>query len=397
MKIGIIREGKNPADNRVALSPHQCKVVMRKFAQVEVVVQPSSVRCYADAEYKEAGISLQNDLSDCDILLGIKEVPVHELINKKTYLFFSHTKKKQPHNKKLLQTILEKKIRLVDYECLTYNDGQRILGFGFFAGIVGAHNGLLAYGKKNNAFHLPAVNKFKDFREVIHQYFEVKLPNVKIVSTGNGRVSTGVQETMNMFDIKRVTKEDFVTKEFEYPVYCELTAEDLYKHQDTHVYHRKDFRNNPTNYYCDFAKFYKAADIMLNGVYWQKGIAPFFTLNDMRKADFNLQVIADITCDVNGSIPCNIGATSITNPTYGFDPKTFEKTKPFQHGMVDVMAVDNLPNELPRDASDFFGVQFTKNVLPELIKSESEIIERATITIQGSLTNHFNYLTDYVS
>ncbi len=397
MKIGVIREEKNPPDNRVALSPHQCKVVMRKFADIEIVVQPSTMRCYSDKEYQDADIVLQEDLADCDILLGIKEVPIQNLIATKTYLFFSHTKKKQPHNKKLLQQIIANKIKLIDYECLTYADGQRVLGFGFFAGIVGAHNGLLAYGKKTGDFYLPAVYKFKDFREVIHQYFEVKLPNIKIVSTGNGRVSTGVQETMNMFDIKRVSKDEFLSKTFEYPVYCELTAEDLYKHQDTHVYHRRDFRNNPTNYYCDFAKYYKAADVMLNGVYWQKGIAPFFTLEDMRKADFNLQVIADITCDVNGSIPCNIGATSIADPTYGFDPKTFEKTKPFQRGMVDVMAVDNLPNELPRDASDFFGVQLTKIILPELLKEHSDMLNRGTIAAHGALTKPYEYLTDYVS
>ncbi len=396
MKIGVIREEKNPADNRVALSPHQCKVVMRKFESIEIVVQPSPIRCYSDKEYLDAEIVLQENLTDCDILLGIKEVPIHNLIANKTYLFFSHTKKKQPHNKKLLQQIIAHKIKLIDYECLTYADGQRVLGFGFFAGIVGAHNGLLAYGKKTGDFYLPAVHKFKDFREVIRQYFEVKLPNIKIVSTGNGRVSTGVQETMNMFDIKRVTKDEFLSKTFEYPVYCELTAEDLYKHQDTHVYHRKDFRNNPTNYYCDFAKYYKAADIMLNGVYWQKGIAPFFTLDDMKNADFNLQVIADITCDVNGSIPCNIGATSIADPTYGFDPKTCQSTKPFQRGMVDVMAVDNLPNELPRDASDFFGVQLTKIILPEILKQHSEMLNRGTIATDGALTKPYEYLSDYV-
>jgi alanine dehydrogenase len=397
MKIGVIREGKTPSDNRVALSPHQCKVVVRKFSEIKLVVQPSSIRCYTDSEYIEAGITLQEDITDCDILIGIKEVPIENLIANKTYLFFSHTKKKQPHNKKLLQAIVHKNIKLIDYECLTYGDGQRVLGFGFFAGIVGAHNGLLAYGRKTNTFNLPPVHRFKDFREVIHQYFEVKLPNIKIVCTGNGRVSSGVQETMNMFDIKRVSSDEFIHKNFEYPVYCELTAENLYKHNDTHVYHRKDFRNHPENYYCDFKPFYKAADVMLNGVYWQKGIAPFFTLDEMRKAEFNLQVIADITCDVNGSIPCNVDSTTIDDPTYGFDPKTKSKTKPFQLGMIDVMAVDNLPNELPRDASDFFGVQFTKNILPELLKNESELINRATIANNGNLTNYYQYLSDYIT
>ncbi len=397
MKIGILREGKVPPDNRVALSPHQCKVVARNFPNIDLVVQPSSERCYTDNEYAAAGIKLQDSLSDCDILVGIKEVPVNQLLAGKTYLFFSHTKKKQPHNQKLLKEIIAKGIRLIDYECLTYGDGQRVLGFGFFAGIVGAHNGLLAYGKKTGTFVLPPVHRFKDFREVIRQYFEVKLPNLKIVSTGNGRVSTGVQETMNMFDIKRVGKDEFLRSTFEYPVYCELTAEDLYKHKDTHVYHRQDFRKHPENYYCDFVNYYQTADLMMNGVYWQKGIAPFFNLDEMAQANFNLKVIADITCDVNGSIPCTLEATTIADPTFGYDTTSRQMVKPFQKNTVDVMAVDNLPNELPRDASDFFGVQLTKMVLPELFKSESAILHRATIAQNGDLNTPFEYLRDYVS
>ncbi len=396
MKLGILREGKNPPDNRVALSPHQCKVVQRKYPDLELVIQPSATRCFTDQEYVEAGQILQEDLSDCDVLVGIKEVPIANLIPNKTYFFFSHTKKKQPHNKKLLQAIIANKIRLIDYECLTYGDRQRILGFGFFAGIVGAHNGLLTYGKKTGSFNLPPVHRFSDFREVIRQYFEVKLPNIKIVTTGNGRVSTGVVETMNMFDIKRVSSDEFLKKNFEYPVYCELTAEQLYKHKDTHIYHREDFRKHAYNYYCDFKAYYQSADLFLNGVYWDKNIAPFFTPEEIATADFKIKVIADITCDVKGSIPINYEATTIANPTYGVDRKTLQQTAPFLPETVDVMAVDNLPNELPRDASDFFGVQFTKMILPELFVSESAILYRATIANEGALTEPFTYLQDYV-
>jgi len=397
MKIGIVREGKTPPDNRVALSPHQCKVLQRKYPELELVIQPSVTRCYTDSEYLAAGQILQEDLADCDVLIGIKEVPIANLIANKTYFFFSHTKKKQPHNKGLLQAILQKNIRLIDYECLTYKDKQRILGFGFFAGIVGAHNGLLTYGKKTSTFNLPPVHHFSDFREVIRQYFEVKLPNLKIVTTGNGRVSTGVVETMNMFDIKRVSSDEFLNKTFEYPVYCELTAEQLYKHKDTHIYHRGDFRKNPSNYYCDFKSFYQTADLFLNGVYWDKNIAPFFTVEEINQPDFKIQVIADITCDVKGSIPINLEATTIENPTYGIDRATGLACAPFLESTIDVMAVDNLPNELPRDASDFFGVQFTKMILPELLLPQSDILERATIANNGVLTPLFSYLEDYVA
>jgi saccharopine dehydrogenase (NAD+, L-lysine-forming) len=397
MKIGILKETKSNPDDRVALSPHQCKVVMRKFPQIQIVVQPSNNRCFTNNEYQEAGIVMQDSLEDCNILLGIKEVAIDKLLDGKTYLMFSHTKKKQDHNKKLLQAIIAKKITLIDYECLTYADRQRILGFGFFAGIVGAHNGLLTYGKKTSTFNLPPVHRFKDFREVIRHYFEVQLPPIKIIATGSGRVSTGIVETMNMFDIKKVMNEEFLNKNYEYPVYTELTAEDLYKNKETNIYNRAAFRKDPTQFRCDFAEFYKKADLLLNGVYWEQGIPPFFTLDEMKQADFKIKVIADITCDENGSIPCNLGATTIQNPTYGYDPISGQQTAPYLQNTVDIMAVDNLPNELPRDASDFFGVQLTKYVIPEFFKLQTGILERATIASNGQLTSTYAYLQDYAN
>src|SRR5687767_13594418 len=171
IRIGLIREEKIPEDNRVALTPAQCKWIQKNNTHIKIFVQSSATRCFLDREYQLAGAEVLDNVDDCEFLLGIKEVPPEKLVAGKTYLFFSHTKKKQPHNRELLQTILAKKIRLIDYECLEHEDGQRIIGFGFFAGIVGSHNGMMAYGERTGLYKLERVFKQKSFRELIHQYF----------------------------------------------------------------------------------------------------------------------------------------------------------------------------------------------------------------------------------
>src|SRR6187397_1230799 len=252
IRIGLIREGKIPADNRVALTPAQCKWIHRNSSDVEIIAQSSSVRCFTDREYENAGVQVKDDMSECDILMGIKEIPVEQLLPRKTYLFFSHTKKKQPHNQKLLQTILEKKITLIDYECLEHADGQRIIGFGFFAGVVGAHNGMMAYGKRTGLYELARVHDHKSFQLLIHTYFGLRLPYINIAVTGSGRVASGILEIMNLLGIIEVEPEEYLEREFTYPVYVHLKGTDLYEHKKTGRYNREDFHVNPQNYRCKF-------------------------------------------------------------------------------------------------------------------------------------------------
>lgn len=397
LKIGLIREGKNPPDTRVALSPHQCQELKKRYPELEIVVEPSPNRCFTDAEYQEAGIPLQSDLSDRDVLLGIKEVPIDQLLPGKTYFFFSHTKKKQPYNQKLMHALIEKKIRMIDYESLTYEDGARILGFGFFAGLVGAHNGLLTYGKKTGAFQLKAAHACKDMQEMLEQYLDVRLPPIKIALTGSGRVTAGLLEIMQHWDVESVEPEDFLKQRYDYPVYTLLKGAQLYARKDDNTYSRNDFHQHPEQYRCLFGPFAKAADLLMNGIYWDKKIPRLFEKEDVKDPAFSLQAIADVTCDEDGSVPINKGASTIADPVYGIDRDTLEPVPPFQKGTatVDVMAVDNLPNELPRDASAHFGEHMIKYILPELLKNESAILERATICQNGRLTPHFEYLDDY--
>src|ERR1043165_8817015 len=395
IRIGLIKEGKIPADNRVALTPAQCKWIQKNASNLKIVVQSSPHRCFADREYISAGAEVKEDISDCDILLGIKEVPIDELIPGKTYLFFSHTKKKQPHNKQMLKSILDKQITLIDYECLEHEDGQRIIGFGFFAGVVGAHNGMMAYGKRTGLFDLDRVYKQRSFRELIHTYFGLRLPNVKIAVTGSGRVAHGILEIMNLMGIHEVEPDDYLVRRFAYPVYTQLKGADLYQRKDGSRYKRLEFHEHPDLYECQFLPYAEQTDILLNGVYWDKTVPRLFEKENIKAETFIIQTIADITDDKGGSVPINLGDQTIEDPVYGINRETLEKTAPYLRESIDIMAVGNLPNELPRDASRYFGEQLIKYVLEDLVTNGSAIIEKATMVKKGELTEHYEYLKDY--
>ncbi len=394
LRIGLIEEAKNPPDNRVALTPAQCKWVHKHLPDLKIALQPSSLRCFSDKEFQMAGVEVTANMDQCDVLMGIKEVPVDRLIPNKTYLFFSHTKKKQPHNRPLLHAIIQKNITLIDYECLEHEDGQRIIGFGFFAGIVGAHNGMMAYGNRSGSFQLSRVYQQRSFRELIHTYFGLKLPNIKIAVTGSGRVAHGILEIMNLLQVHEVEPDQYLSKKFAYPVYVQLKGADLYEHKSSGEYSRDHFHEQPEEYKSKFLPYAYETDILMNGVYWDSNIPRLFEKEMIQDPRFSIQVIADVTDDEQGSVPINLGDQSMENPVYGVDKKTFLKTPPGQPGSIDIMAVGNLPNELPRDASRYFGEQLIKFVLPYLAAGSS-ILERATMVKEGALTPAYEYLKEY--
>lgn len=395
LKIGLIREGKIPADTRVALTPAQCKWIHMNHPELKVIVQKSSNRCFSDNEYEKTGVEVKENLEECNILMGIKEVPVNMFIPGKTYLFFSHTKKLQPWNQALIKAAAANKITIIDYECLEHEDGKRIIGFGFFAGIVGAHNGMMAYGKRTGLYSLDKVNSSKNLQHLIHTYFGLKLPPMKIAVTGSGRVAHGILEIMNLLGIHEVEPDEYLEKEFAYPVYVHLKGGDLYEKKAGGGYNRNHFHENPTEYNCIFPKYIPHTDILMNGIYWEKNIPRLFEADALKRDDFRIQTIADITDDMNGSVPCNLGDSTIEDPIYGVDKMTFEKTLPYLPGTVDIMAVGNLPNELPRDASRYFGEQLIKFVMKDLIEGNSLIIDKATILKDGKLTEYYAYMKEY--
>lgn len=394
LTIGLIREGKIPSDNRVALTPAQCRWIHKNSPEVKIIAQHSDNRCFSDKEYKMAGVEIKEDLGECDVLFGIKEVPIDMLIPGKTYLFFSHTKKLQPHNRRLFKAIIEKKITLIDYECLVHDDGQRVLGFGFFAGIVGAHNGMMAYGKRTGSFQLNAVHHCKDYRSLIHTYFGLKVPNIKVAVTGSGRVAHGLLEVMNLMGITEVEPDEYLERKFSYPVYTQLKGADLYTHKELKTYKRDHFHEHPEEYRSRFLPYTKCTDILMNGIYWDDEVPRLFEKTDVDDS-FCIQTIADVTDDEHGSVPINLGDQSIDDPIYGVDRKTLQKTAPYLPGSIDIMAVGNLPNELPRDASQYFGEQLIKFVLEDLVKGGSEMIAKATLVNKGKLTEPFSYMEEY--
>ena len=395
IRIGLIRETKIPSDNRVALIPSQCKWLQKNFASLRIFVQPSGERCYSDKEYELAGVELKEDLGDCDFLFGIKEVSADKLIPGKKYLFFSHTRKMQLYNRDLFRAMLDKEITLIDYECMEHEDGQRILGFGFFAGIVGAHNGVMAYGKRTKEYDLPRVYKQHSFRQLIHGYFGVKLPNIKVVITGSGRVAHGLLEVMNLLGIIEVEPDEYLSRNFSYPVFTQLKGSLLFRHKKNGTYQREEFHKNPGDYACLFRSFADTSDILLNGIYWEPRMPRLFEWEDLLSPVFRIQTIADITDDIDGSVPCNLGDGSMEDPIYGVNKKSHERTAPYKDGSIDIMAVGNLPNELPRDASRYFGEQLIKYVLEDLFKEGSSVIQRATMMQNGKVMPDFDYLNNY--
>jgi alanine dehydrogenase len=399
MKLGIIKEGKIPPDYRVPLTPEQCVELQKKLNE-PVVLEPSPKRCFTDDEYKEMDIAVSSDLSSCDTLLGVKEVPVDQLIPNKTYLFFSHTIKEQPYNRKLLQTILKKNIHLIDYEVLTDDDGLRLIAFGKFAGMVGAHNAIWTFSRRTGRFPMPRMHRLRDYAEARSVYAETTITPVKIVLTGTGRVGMGAAHVLKDMGIEQVPPGDYLsTVDFGKAVFTQIDAPDYAKRKDGRPFSFPDFFDNPSDYVSMFLPYTAQSDVMINGVSWDPKSPVFFDIDDMRSPQFRIRVIADITCDIapESSIPSTLRPTTIAEPVFGFDPKTGKETAPHGDRVVDVMSIDNLPAELPRDASEAFGRMFLDNVLDELVNGmDSPVIQRATIARDGKLGEHFRYLQGYV-
>lgn len=396
IKIGVLREEKSPIDLRVPLTPLICMELLAKFSNLQIYIQPSKIRCYSDEEYESFGLTLREDLSDCDILMGVKEVPYDKLIKGKKYFFFSHTIKKQPHNVKLMKALIEKQIQMIDYETLTDKHHNRIIGFGRYAGIVGAYNGILGYGRKYDLFTLKPANLCRDRAEMEEELKRVKLPNIKICLTGGGRVANGVIETLSALRIRKVTPYEFLTASFREPVYCQLNAKEYVERGGDHNFDLNDFFAHPEHYSSIFKPYTKVTDIYISAHFWDPRSPKMFTKEDMKEKDFHISVVADITCDIDGSVPSTLRSSTIKQPFYGYNPQNEQETVPFNKETITVMAVDNLPCELPRDASDDFGKDLMERVLPHILGEDTDaVIERATLCKEGKLTKGFEYLSDY--
>jgi alanine dehydrogenase len=397
MKFAIIKERKNPPDRRVVFSPTELLKVKKQFPEAIFKVESSDIRVFSDEAYKDKGFEVAEDVSDCDVMIGVKEVPIEALIPDKKYFFFSHTIKKQSYNRKLLRGILDKNIELYDHETIVNAQGFRLIGFGRYAGIVGTYNGFRAWGLKYNSWTLPKANTLKDQAALIGQLNTINLPNIKILLTGSGKVANGAQEMLDGMHIKCVSVEDYLTKSFDQAVYCKIDVLDYNKRKDGKVIDMFDFFDHPEDYVSDFMRFAKVTNYYIAGHFYGNGAPYFYTKQDVKSPEFNIKVVADISCDVNGPIATTLRASTIEDPFYGYDPQTEIEVDFTNDKTITVMAVDNLPCELPKDASEGFGEMFLEHVIPAFFNGDKDgVLARAKITENGNLTKRFAYLQDYV-
>jgi saccharopine dehydrogenase (NAD+, L-lysine-forming) len=400
IRIGILRETRNPPDRRVPLTPPQIVALEESYPEVQFFIQPSDFRCYSNEEYEYLNIPLREDLRDCDILMGVKEVDKRTFIPGKTYLFFAHIAKKQSHNLDMFRAMVENKLDLIDFEYLTTDRGQRVVAFGRHAGIVGAYNGLRARGIKTNRFKLKAAYQCHDLEEMWAGLRLIDLnPGLKMLVTGEGRVSMGAMETLSIANVVQVSPEEYLNREFEVPVFCRIGPQHYSRHVSGKEFSFDHFRMHPEEYKSAFFQYAKVTDILITGHYWDPRSPVFFTREDMRNPEFRISVIADISCDVRGPIPSTLRATTIADPFYGYNP-WLETEEPAFTSLKNIttMSIDNLPGELPRDASHSFGIMLMENVLHDLFTgAESSMIKRARILSEGKLTANFEYLNDYLN
>ncbi len=397
MKFAIIKERKNPPDRRVVFSPEKLAEARGQFPQASFKVESSDLRIFPDAAYEAMGFEVTDDVSDCDVMIGVKEVPIDALIANKKYFFFSHTIKKQPYNRKLLQAILQKNIELYDHETIVKSGGERLIGFGHYAGLVGAYNAFRALGLRDGLFNLPKAEILKDFAEMKAELHKITLPNIKILLSGTGKVAQGAKEILDHLKIKEISDALYLTSKFTEPVYCMVDVMEYNKRKDGKVGNRDEFYIDPSGYESNFMPYAKETDLFIAGHFYGNNAPYFFSPNDAKSPNFKINLIADISCDVDGPVASTIRASTIADPFYGYDPQSETEVAFDAKGAITVMAVDNLPCELPKDASEGFGAMFLEHVIPAFFNNDEQgILKRAKITSNGKLTERFSYLQDYV-
>jgi saccharopine dehydrogenase (NAD+, L-lysine-forming) len=398
VNIGLIRERKNPPDKRVAFTPRQCSEISLQFPQIHFIIEPSTVRCIPDERYQGMGFHVGEEMDSCNILFGIKEVPPADLIPGKIYFFFSHTIKKQVHNQNLLQEVLKKRITLIDYECLVDAKGVRTVAFGRFAGIVGAYNALRMWMYRFHQIPLKPAHQCGHMEEMMayaRQHLSVLEP-IKILITGTGRVGKGAEEVLHGLGIKKVEPGSFLSDKFEQPVFTVLSSRHYYHHTEQSDWDENHFRHHPEEYKSRFSDFARSANLFISCHYWNPAAPTLFTGKDIQSSDFSIRVISDVTCDLNGSVPTTLRTSSISLPFYDVDPLSMSEASAFSSDRhISVCAIDNLPCELPFDASEAFGEMLSKNVIPELVSGKWDSLEKATIARDGHLMPAFQYLEDY--
>ena len=400
INIGIVRESRND-ENRTPLVPEHIKKYKESDPNINFIIQPSNNRCFSDEEYELSGAKINDNLNECSIIFGVKEIDSNILINNRTYLFFSHTfkinrqqKNIEKNKKDLLLSILNKKITLIDYENIRGKNGTRCLGFGRFAGIVGCYNTLNLLLRVIGKQSLASAYKIDDYERLVLNLKNLYFPKTKILVTGDGRVAKGVIELLKQTNIKAVSKKDFLEKKFDQPIFCNLETKDYVTNNSSSDFSLEHFINNPQDYSSSALQYLKETNILISAHYWDPSSPKIFENEDLKVLQ-NLKIVGDITCDINGSVPTTIRSTTIEEPNYWIERNSLKEIDENNDGIA-VMAVDNLPSELPRDSSTEFSEGIINEVLPFLLKEDDGRILNGTITTDGSFLEKYNYLNNYI-
>ena len=404
--IGIVRETRDD-ENRTPIVPEHVELIKKKYPNLKIIVQPSANRCFKDDEYKNCGAEINHDLNNCNFIFGVKEINKEFLLYCKTYLFFSHTYKlnkegdqnnlnnSSQEKKELLKSILEKKIRLIDYENIRDKNTKRYLGFGRFAGIVGCYNTLNLILEEFKKQPLARAYKINSYERLVNNLKNLYFPKMRILITGDGRVARGVVELIKHTNIKEVSTDTYINYDSKEPIFCNLKTKDYVTNSKLNEFNLDHFIKNPKEYKSDALKYLKNTDIFISAHYWDPNSPKIFEKNDLYDL-INLKIIGDITCDINGSVPTTIRSSTIEHPNYYIEKNNLKETSKSNESLS-IMAVDNLPSELPRDSSHEFSEGIMNEVMPYLLKDDDGRILNATITSDGSFLKKYNYLSNYIN
>jgi len=396
-------------ENRVPFSPTQISYLLNKFSNLKIIVQPSKRRCFKDKDYLKAGAQITDNLYSSNIIFGVKEVDISTLVKDKTYLFFSHTSKVHQHigqvikdkaiiyKKELLKEVIKKNITLIDYENIrnASGEGYRYLGFGRFAGIIGAYNTLNLYLKLNEKLQLPRAFEINNYEQVKKLISKQNFNKLKILLTGSGRASKGAIELLKHANIRQVSINDYLSNKYDEAVFCNISAKKHIERKDGKNSSYQDFILNPHEYNFKVKNYLFDTDIFIACHYWDPKFPKLFYPKQINEFK-NLKIIGDVTCDINGSVPTTIRSTSISEPYYSINTDQMKEIELGNKGIA-VMAVDNLPSELPRDASVEFGSSVISEILPYLIDKDDGRINRATTASNGKFCENFTYLNDFIN
>ena len=398
LKIGIIKETKTPVDNRVALSPKQVAKLNRRFPQHEIVVQASDIRAFSDDEYRAEGVRVVNDVDDCDVLFGIKEVNIKNLIPNKHYFFFGHVAKMQEYNRPLLQAMVQKQITFCDYEYLVNDNNIRLCAFGWWAGVVGVYYTLRGYGLKHKLYELPKPDHRFTLDRLYNELEKIELPKVKMLVTGAGRVSQGAQHVLEKIGARKMTEETYLSDTtIDNLSFCVADVDRLVKRKDGGKFSWIDFTHNAKDYESDFMRWANKTDVLLCAHFWGSEAPVYLSEEDLRNKDLRIRMIGDVTCDIKGSVKSTVRSATHDDPYYDYNAMTEKEEPAFSStDNITVMAVDTCPNALAMDTSEYFGKMLMQHVFEPLLKGEhSKVIEHSMILKEGKLTSKFAYLKDF--